>query len=64
MGHAIEKVSNFNSYLHGEAVSIGMMVAANISMRKGLIAREVVNQQENNRLNIKSIEASNHIISP
>ena len=46
VGHAIEKISNYNQYLHGEAVSIGMMVAANISMRKGLIAREVVDQQE------------------
>ena len=37
VGHAIEKVSNFNSYLHGEAVSIGMMVAIKISEKIGMI---------------------------
>jgi len=47
VGHAIEKISNFSQYLHGEAVSIGMMVAANISMRMGFITKNEVHNQEN-----------------
>jgi len=62
VGHAIEKISNYNQYLHGEAVSIGMMAAANISMRKGFITKEIVDRQEKilNKYNlpvkIKNIE--------
>lgn len=46
VGHAIEKISNYNQYLHGEAVSIGMMVAAKISMRMGYISSQEVEQQQ------------------
>lgn len=46
VGHAIEKISNYSEYLHGEAVSIGMMVAANISLRMGFINKDLVNRQE------------------
>jgi 3-dehydroquinate synthase len=36
-GHAIESATNYDTYLHGEAVGLGMLVAANLSRRLGLI---------------------------
>ena len=45
IGHAIEAVTEYGTYLHGEAVSIGMMVAAGISRRAGLISEELVDRQ-------------------
>ena len=45
IGHAIEAVTDYGTYLHGEAVSIGMMVAAGISKRMGLISEELVDRQ-------------------
>ena len=45
IGHAIEAVTEYGTYLHGEAVSIGMMVAAGISKRVGLISEELVDRQ-------------------
>jgi 3-dehydroquinate synthase len=38
-GHAIEAVTNFREYLHGEAVAIGMMYACRIAVKMGLLAR-------------------------
>jgi 3-dehydroquinate synthase len=40
-GHAIERVSEF-SWLHGEAVSVGLMAAAKLSFRLGLCSSETV----------------------
>ncbi len=41
IGHAIEKISGFSRYLHGEAVSIGMACAAELSVsEKGFHAEE------------------------
>ena len=45
IGHAIEALTEYGTYLHGEAVSIGMMVAAGISQRVGLISDELVDRQ-------------------
>jgi 3-dehydroquinate synthase len=36
-GHAIEAATAYEVYLHGEAVALGMLVAANFSHRAGLI---------------------------
>jgi 3-dehydroquinate synthase len=36
-GHAIEAATNYQTYLHGEAVAIGMVMAADLSQRLGLI---------------------------
>lgn len=36
-GHAIEAATDFRTYLHGEAVGLGMLVAAALSQRLGLI---------------------------
>ncbi len=36
-GHAIEQVAGYGTYLHGEAVAIGLAAAARLSLRLGLI---------------------------
>jgi len=43
LGHALEKVSRYQM-THGEAISIGMIFALNLSVRKGLIAREALDR--------------------
>ncbi|RXZ76860.1 3-dehydroquinate synthase [Paenibacillaceae bacterium] len=35
IGHAIEAVANYNEYLHGEAISIGMVGAARLAVKLG-----------------------------
>jgi 3-dehydroquinate synthetase len=37
VGHAIESVTGYDSFLHGEAVSIGMMAAAHLSNKMGFL---------------------------
>jgi 3-dehydroquinate synthase len=36
-GHAIEAATGYEAYLHGEAVALGMMIAADFSRRLGMI---------------------------
>jgi 3-dehydroquinate synthase len=36
-GHAIEAATAYETYLHGEAVGLGMLMAADLSRRLGLI---------------------------
>ena len=38
VGHAIERAGNYRKFLHGEAVSIGMVAACTISMKKAGLA--------------------------
>ncbi len=45
VAHAIEAVSGYGQYLHGEAVAIGMMAAAGIANRLGMIDTELVERQ-------------------
>ncbi len=45
IGHAIEAASGYGTFLHGEAVAIGMMAAAGISQRLGMIDTELVDRQ-------------------
>lgn len=45
IGHAIEVVSGYGKYLHGEAVAVGMMAAAGIATRLGMIDSELVERQ-------------------
>jgi shikimate kinase/3-dehydroquinate synthase len=40
-GHAIELLTNFKKYRHGEAVALGIVLAADFSFRLGLCAKEV-----------------------
>lgn len=41
-GHAIETVTGYSSWLHGEAVAAGIVMAADLSAREGRLARAVV----------------------
>lgn len=41
-GHAIEAYCNYKDWLHGEAVAVGMLMAADLSSRLGWIDREAV----------------------
>ena len=43
--HALEAVTGYERYLHGEAVSIGMMAAADISKNMGLLSDDEVDRQ-------------------
>ncbi|MBI4220328.1 MAG: 3-dehydroquinate synthase, partial [Chloroflexi bacterium] len=46
IGHAIEAVTGYGKYLHGEAVAIGMSGAVRISQRVGLVSEELVRRQD------------------
>ena len=46
IGHAIESSTGYTKYLHGEAVSIGMMAAAKIGQFVGVLREEEVIRQE------------------
>jgi len=39
-GHAIEKLGNFSSLLHGEAVAIGMRIAAKFAKLSGILSED------------------------
>lgn len=41
-GHAIEAHTGFSAWLHGEAVAVGMVMAADLSRREGFIANSDV----------------------
>ena len=45
IGHALEAATGYGQYLHGEAVSVGMMGAARISQRLGMITEDQVQRQ-------------------
>lgn len=44
-GHAFEALSGYGELLHGEAVSIGMLCASRLAVRRGLIGDDVTNRQ-------------------
>jgi 3-dehydroquinate synthase len=43
-GHAIEQVTAYGSYLHGEAVAVGLCAAARLSEKMGLIGADEVSR--------------------
>ena len=43
-GHAVEAVTKYKEYKHGEAVAIGMVFAANLSRKEGLCGNKVVDR--------------------
>ena len=47
-GHVIENETNYNTYLHGEAVGIGMVMANNLAVRIG-------NMSEDDALRVKNL---------
>ena len=46
LGHAIESVSGYAAYLHGEAVAIGMRAAGIISVEMGLLSPADFDRQQ------------------
>ena len=46
-GHGIENAFGYGNYLHGEAVSIGMVMAAKLSMHEGHLSNEDAIRVEN-----------------
>lgn len=46
IGHAIETVTGYSAYLHGEAVAIGMRAAALISVEMGLLSPATLARQQ------------------
>ena len=47
IAHGLEAATNYEQFLHGEAVAIGMMGAAMLSHKLGLLSWEAVEQQRN-----------------
>jgi 3-dehydroquinate synthase len=45
-GHAIEQVTGFKTYLHGEAVGVGLVAAARLSQKLGYISEPDVQRVE------------------
>jgi shikimate kinase / 3-dehydroquinate synthase len=46
IAHGLETATNYECFLHGEAVAIGMMGAAMISREMGLLSQDVVDRQK------------------
>jgi shikimate kinase/3-dehydroquinate synthase len=46
IAHGLEAATRYKRFLHGEAVAIGMMGAANLSQRLGLLLSEAVERQQ------------------
>jgi len=46
IGHAIEAVTGYGTYLHGEAVAVGMRAAGIISVELGLLTPEELDRQQ------------------
>jgi 3-dehydroquinate synthase len=46
LGHAVENLTAYNTYLHGEAVAVGMVAAARVSRARGRCGAEVVERIE------------------
>jgi len=45
-GHAIEAVSGYNSILHGEAIAVGMAIAADLAVKLGTFDKTSADRQE------------------
>ncbi len=46
-GHVIENLCGYGEFLHGEAISIGMRIAGDIALEKGLWSKEEFIRQDN-----------------
>ena len=45
-GHAIENTLGYGNYLHGEAISVGMLMAVKLSQLEGYVSDNVVDQTQ------------------
>jgi len=62
-GHALETVTGYSLFKHGEAVILGMIAAGRIAVRKGLMSESEFNRQ-NNLLERVGISSEGHSITP
>ncbi|AGB40502.1 3-dehydroquinate synthase [Halobacteroides halobius DSM 5150] len=46
IGHALEAVTNYKKYRHGEAVAIGMVAAAKLAYKRGLLDSAALERQK------------------
>ncbi len=46
IGHAIETLTGYHGYKHGEAVGVGMLYASKIAKEMGLVDDEIINRQK------------------
>ncbi|MGI5836883.1 MAG: 3-dehydroquinate synthase [Chloroflexota bacterium] len=46
IGHAVEAVTSYTSYKHGEAVAVGMVGAAEVAVRIGMLKPDVARRQK------------------
>lgn len=46
-GHAIEAATGYGKWLHGEAIGTGMLLAADLSQRMGMLSKEDVQRIDN-----------------
>jgi shikimate kinase / 3-dehydroquinate synthase len=44
-GHALETITNYETWLHGEAIAIGMEVAAHIAVAAGILSQDAMKRQ-------------------
>ncbi|RJQ33109.1 MAG: 3-dehydroquinate synthase [Actinobacteria bacterium] len=47
VGHALESLSQYHKYLHGEAIAVGLLASAHISQLKGYIDKSLVEKTKN-----------------
>lgn len=47
VGHALEKLASYQDISHGEAVAMGMMLEAQVSVRKGFSSKNILKRQRN-----------------
>ncbi len=59
IAHGLETAANYERFLHGEAVAIGMMGAAMISRDVGLLFQEIVERQE---ASAEKIRLAHHLL--
>lgn len=45
-GHAVEQVTGYGAYLHGEAVAVGLVAATRLSVARGELAASAINEVE------------------
>ena len=46
-GHGIEAASDYTTFLHGEAIALGMIAAGTLAKELGLVGSEFITRQEN-----------------
>ena len=65
-GHAIEKLWNFETVTHGEAVGIGMVMISRVGEKLGLTqqgtANRIINVLEKNNMKISDIHSVSEIV--